>query len=332
MQATPFAASAGDTHLVPISAISEGYAHLRIANPKMEAALTKSLSHLGQLSPVVVGPAFRGACELLDGFKRVRILKRQGRTEILARGVPAGKSSAQKSLMFTLHGSIHGLSELEEALIVKSLHLEDGMSQGEIGVLLARHKSWVCRRIALLERLTEEVREHLVLGLLPLSVGRVLCQLPSGQVSSRQPVSSGQSLPRGNALPGGNGSQGLTQEKMLAVILKHHLTARECESLLRHLKRRGPWEVDAILRAPYEIEPALSCPHAGKPLEAHLRLLSQMALAAIPKIRSASEPGSLEPGCHLKPERVLLLRQTAGALERCREACRDGLQVAQEAP
>jgi len=103
-----------------------------------------------------------------SGFKRLRILKRQGRTEILAREVQAGKSSAQKSLMFTLHGHIHGLSELEEALIVKALHREDGMSLGEIGLLLFRHKSWVCRRIALLERLTQEVLEHLVLGLLPL--------------------------------------------------------------------------------------------------------------------------------------------------------------------
>lgn len=312
MQDTAFASSPGDTQLLPISAISQGYMHLRLANPKVEAALMKSLSHLGQLSPVVVGPPFRGACELLDGFKRVRILKRQGRTEILARAVPAQKSSAQKSLMFTLHGHIHGLSELEEALIVKSLHLEDGMSQGEIGMLLARHKSWVCRRIALLERLTQEVREHLVLGLLPLSVGRFLCQLPSGQP-----------LPRGNALPAqsGNGSQGLTQEKMLAAILKHHLTARECEALLRRLKHASPAEADLVLRSPYEIEPALSSPHAGKPLEAHLKLLSQMALGAIPKIRSTLA---------FPPEHLLLLRQTTLALERCREACQIACQGAMQ--
>lgn len=320
MQDTPLSASAGDTHVLPIAAISEGYAHLRVANPKLEAALMKSLSHLGQLNPVVVGPPFRGAHELLDGFKRVRILKRQGRTEILARAVQAGKSSAQKSLMFTLHGHVHGLSELEEALIVKSLHLEDGMSQGEIGMLLARHKSWVCRRIALLERLTEEVREHLVLGLLPLSVGRFLCQLPSGPLPSRQP------LPRGNALPTGHGTRGLTQEKMLAAILKHRLTARECESILRHLKHASPAEVDLALRSPYEIEPALSSPHTGKSLEAHLKLLSQMALSAIPKIQS-----NLEPGSKASPSnQVLLVRQTAGALERCREACLVALQIAQE--
>ena len=190
------------------------------------------------------------------------------------------------------------------------------MSQVEIGVLLAKHKSWVCRRIALLERLTKEVLEHLVLGLLPLSVGRVLCQLPSGQVSSRHP------LPRGNA------KEGVTQEKMLAAILKHHLTARECEALLRHLKHASPGEADLALRSPYAIEPALSSPHAGKPLEGHLKLLSQMALCAIPKIRSTLEPGSLEP----PPERILLLRQTAAALTRCREACQDALQAAPAFP
>ena len=307
MQDTPFIAPSGETRLLPLSAISEGYAHLRVANPKVETALLKSLSHLGQLSPVVVGPPSREGHTLLDGFKRLRILKRQGRTEILAREVLAQKSSAQKSLMFTLHGQIHGLSELEEALIVKSLHREDGMSQVEIGVLLSRHKSWVCRRIALLERLAEEVLEHLVLGLLPLTVGRVLCQLPKGQ-----------------PLPHGNDTQGITQEKMLATLLKHRLSSRECEALLRHLRCAGPGEVDALLRSPYAIEPALSSPHAGKPLDGHLKLLSQLALCAIPKIRSTWEPGSLE----LSPERVLLLRQTAAALERCRDACQDAVQVA----
>lgn len=290
-----------DTRLIPISTVLEGYATLRVANPKVESALAKSLSHLGQLSPVVVAPSYRGSCELLDGFKRIRILKRQGRTEILARRVPAEKASAQKSLMFTLHGTVHGLQELEEALIVKSLHREDGLSQVEIGILLLRHKSWVSRRIALLERLTEEVLEHLVLGLLPLSVGRVLCQLPKGPV-----------LPRGNEY------RGVTQEKMLATILKHRLSSRECEALLRHLKHMRPEEADALLRAPYEMEPALSAPYSGKPVEAHLKHLSDLALGAIPKIRSAY---------NTEEEYSRLLSQTANALGRCREACLSALTM-----
>lgn len=302
-----------ETRLIPISSVLEGYAKLRVANPKVESALAKSLAHLGQLSPVVVAPSYRGTCELLDGFKRIRILKRQGRMEILARTVPAQKASAQKSLMFTLHGTVHGLRELEEALIVKSLHREDGLSQVEIGILLLRHKSWVSRRIALLERLTEEVLEHLVLGLLPLSVGRVLCQLPKGPAwPSPLPQTSGPALPRGN------NHKGATQEKMLATILKFRLSSRECESLLRHLKKVRPEDADALLNAPYEMEPALSSPYSGKPLEAHLKHLSEMALGAIPKIRSA---------LITENEHSRLLSQTASALGRCREACLNALDV-----
>ena len=43
----------------------------------------------------------------------------------------------------------------EEALVVHSLSHEDGLSQGEIAVLLGRHKSWVCRRLSLVERLSD---------------------------------------------------------------------------------------------------------------------------------------------------------------------------------
>jgi hypothetical protein len=43
--------------------------------------------------------------------------------------------------------------ELEEPWIIHALVREDGMSQVEVAELLGRHKSWVCRRLALIERL-----------------------------------------------------------------------------------------------------------------------------------------------------------------------------------
>ena len=56
--------------------------------------------------------------------------------------------------------AIHGLNqtgrrphELEEAWIVRALVREDGLTQSEVAELLGRHKSWVCRRLALLEKL-----------------------------------------------------------------------------------------------------------------------------------------------------------------------------------
>ncbi len=46
--------------------------------------------------------------------------------------------------------------------------------------LLGRHKSWVCRRSALVEKLTGEAREDLRLGLLSATAARALVRLPAG--------------------------------------------------------------------------------------------------------------------------------------------------------
>ena len=69
---------------------------------------------------------------------------------------------------------------LEEAWIVQALVREDGLSQLQVAELLGRHKSWVCRRLALLERLSEECREDLRLGLLSPTMARQLTRLPAG--------------------------------------------------------------------------------------------------------------------------------------------------------
>jgi len=65
-------------------------------------------------------------------------------------------------------------------MILQSLHRDDGLSQIEIATLLGRDKSWVSRRISLIERLADEVRRHLELGLISASVGRELARLPRG--------------------------------------------------------------------------------------------------------------------------------------------------------
>src|SRR5262249_40071626 len=57
---------------------------------------------------------------------------------------------------------------------------EDGLSQVEAAELLGRHKSWVCRRLALVEKLADAVREDLRLGLLSATAARALVRLPAG--------------------------------------------------------------------------------------------------------------------------------------------------------
>jgi hypothetical protein len=69
---------------------------------------------------------------------------------------------------------------LEESWIIFALVREDGLSQTEVADLLGRHKAWVCRRLALLEKLAPQAREDLQLGLLSPSAARQLLRLPRG--------------------------------------------------------------------------------------------------------------------------------------------------------
>jgi hypothetical protein len=58
-----------------------------------------------------------------------------------------------KSAIYGLNRAGGRTRELEEASIIHALVREDGMSQVEVAELLGRHKSWVCCRLALIERL-----------------------------------------------------------------------------------------------------------------------------------------------------------------------------------
>jgi hypothetical protein len=60
--------------------------------------------------------------------------------------------------------------------LTKSLHAlvrEDGLTQVEVAEMLGRHKSWVCRRLALIEKLCPEARAELQFGVLTPTSARI---------------------------------------------------------------------------------------------------------------------------------------------------------------
>jgi ParB/RepB/Spo0J family partition protein len=182
--------------------------------------MEESIMRHGQLSPIVVG---RGdPFELVDGFKRLRACQRLGFTSLRARILEVSVH-ALKAAIIELNRKASSLCDMEEAMVVQSLYREDGLTQEEIAVLFGRHKSWVCRRISLIERLTEEVQEHIRLGLVRVGIGRELAKLP-----------------RGN------------QGSALRAVTEHRLTRRETEGLVALLLSRPRWEHDDILRFPRE--------------------------------------------------------------------------------
>ena len=162
--------------------IGEYYGRYRLHVPEAERAMARSLKRYGQLSPVVVCRR-QERYELIDGFKRLGAARGlAGMEHLSARLLEADERSA-KAAIYGLNRAGGRTRELEEAWIIHALVREDGMSQVEVAELLGRHKSWVCRRLALIERLGSKARDDLRVGLLSPTSARQIVRLPQGNQS-----------------------------------------------------------------------------------------------------------------------------------------------------
>jgi len=170
---------------VAIGALGDRLAGLRLCEPDAVEAMQASLRRYGQLSAVV---AFvRGdALEIIDGFKRVQAARRLGWSELRVRPCTADDVGATVQIA-ALHAG-RGLTELEEGWIVRALYRDHGLSQPAIAERLARHKSWVCRRLLLVEALDAEVQARVRLGLLSPRAAVALTALPRGNQEAASDV------------------------------------------------------------------------------------------------------------------------------------------------
>src|SRR5208337_3955711 len=110
-----------------------------------------SFQRYGQLTPVVV--CLREEMhEVLDGFKRLAAARAIGLKTLSTRLLKADERVA-KAAIHRLNQTGRRPQEWEEAWIVHALVREDSMTQLEVAELLGRHKSWVCRRLALVENM-----------------------------------------------------------------------------------------------------------------------------------------------------------------------------------
>lgn len=204
-----------------LDAIDLKFSRLRLVDPRAEARMLASVRRQGQLTPVVVGRG-EGGVFLVDGFKRYRALRQLGAAQIRAQ-VLERPVRCLKAAIVQLNGR-RGLTSIEESWVLQSLHQDDALTQEQIGVLLGRHKSWVCRRLALVGRLCDEALENLRLGLISAGICRHLLLLP-----------------RGN------------QPRALACVIKHHLSSRETARLVQLLREHPEREHGALLWLPLPI-------------------------------------------------------------------------------
>ena len=159
--------------------IGEYYGRYRLHLPEAERAMARSLERYGQTSPMVVCLR-EGHYELIDGFKRLAAARMiPGMSRVSIRLILVDERGA-KAAIYGLNRAGGRTRELEEAWIVHALVREDGLTQVEVAELLGRHKSWVCRRLALIERLGPEAKDELRVGLLCPTAARQIVRLPEG--------------------------------------------------------------------------------------------------------------------------------------------------------
>lgn len=156
----------------------ERFGGYRLGKVGAEPTMVASLREFGQLSPVVCCWREEVAC-LLDGYQRLGAARQISLPGLSVLFLEVDDRQA-KAAMYRLNQGSRRIHVLEEAWIIHALVREDGLSQLEVAELLGRHKSWVCRRLALLEKLAPQARQDLQLGLLSVSAARELLRLPHG--------------------------------------------------------------------------------------------------------------------------------------------------------
>ena len=171
--------SRGEIQFFALERFDERYGCYRLPAREAEAEMVSSLRQFGQLSPVVCRWQ-EETPSLIDGFRRLHAARQiAGLGGLTTRLIEIDDREA-KVAMYRLNLVGRRVHVLEEAWLVYALVREDGLSQLEVAQLMGRHKSWVCRRLALLEKLTPAVRQDLQLGLLSPTAARSLTQLPAG--------------------------------------------------------------------------------------------------------------------------------------------------------
>jgi ParB-like chromosome segregation protein Spo0J len=180
---------------VRLDELGDHFRRYRLRVPQAVQAMAVSLRRWGQCAPIVA-TLREERPQVLDGFTRWEAARQvRGMSTLLVRLIEVDDRRA-KAAIYGLNQSGRRPYELEEAWIVQSLVRDDGLTQAEVAELLGRHKSWVCRRLALLEKLCTEVRQDLEVGLLTPTTAREIARLPMGNQLEVLDVSRREALNR----------------------------------------------------------------------------------------------------------------------------------------
>jgi len=160
-----------DLHLLELR-----YAHIRVKNETRVRRLADSISRHGQLEAMLTVESQDNRLILVDGYQRHAALKYLGQDTGLIKIVD--ESESQTLCQLLIHRGERQWEAIEEAGLIQELHRRFSYSLSEIGRRIGRDKSYVKRRMDLLESLPEEILSQVIAGAISTwAANRVLIPL-----------------------------------------------------------------------------------------------------------------------------------------------------------
>ncbi|MBF0244822.1 MAG: hypothetical protein HQL31_06070 [Planctomycetes bacterium] len=155
----------GESEMIEISKLDIRFESLKVRDRIKERSLLAILAE-GEFHDPLLVVSENDAIILLDGFKRLRCMRRLGWG--LANCVFIGTDEAGGILELVRRSRGHRMNLYEEAGFVQELHGKHEMPPAQIAECLGRTKSWVSMRVQFLKGMSEDIRHKIQTGEFPL--------------------------------------------------------------------------------------------------------------------------------------------------------------------
>lgn len=165
------------------------YGHIRIRQPSRIRRLSASIAQNGQRCPLVAVAGEDDRLILIDGYQRLAALGLLERDTAMVEVRDLTEQEALTQLL--VQRGNRAWEAIEEAGLIQELHRRFGCSFSRIGRQTGRNKSFVKRRLDLLESLPETILKQVLGGVISTwAAGRVLVPLARANDADAEKLSA----------------------------------------------------------------------------------------------------------------------------------------------
>ena len=161
---------------IPLSKFDLSLSEMRIMNIARVTQVEKSMRMHGQLQ-AVVARLYNGSFQMIDGFKRLYVAQDMMMETLQCRVLEIDLRQA-KVLLLSYNRSNQSMEVWEEAVVLQDLQVSHDLDQSRLASLTGYSRSWVSRRLALIDKIDQGVSIEIRMGTLTSSHARALIRLP----------------------------------------------------------------------------------------------------------------------------------------------------------